>query len=51
LLFFRSEIGFLRQRLEAKLLEAVERGDYREVTPEFWNRLEAIARGKSNPPR
>src|SRR6266446_912585 len=28
-----------RERLEAKLLEAVERGDYREVTPEFWQRL------------
>jgi antitoxin ParD1/3/4 len=40
-----------RQRLEAKLLEAVERGDYREVTPEFWDRLEASARGKPTPPR
>lgn len=35
-----------RQQLEAKLLEAVERGDYREVTPEFWERLEGIAQGK-----
>lgn len=34
-----------RQQLEAKLLEAVERGDYREVTPEFWDRLEGLARG------
>jgi putative addiction module CopG family antidote len=40
-----------RQRLEAKLLEAVERGDYREVTPEFWNRLESIAQAKPIPPR
>ena len=40
-----------RQRLEAKLLEAVERGDYREVTPEFWNRLEAIARDNPTLPR
>ena len=40
-----------RQRLEAKLLEAVERGDYRAVTPAFWNRLEAIARDKPPPPR
>jgi len=40
-----------RQRLEAKLLEAVERGDYREVTPEFWNRLEVIARDKPTLPR
>jgi len=40
-----------RQRLAAKLLEAVERGDSREVTPKFWNRLEAIARSKSTPPR
>ena len=35
-----------RQQLEAKLLEAVERGDYHEATPEFWGRLEAIAQGK-----
>jgi antitoxin ParD1/3/4 len=35
-----------REQLEAKLLEAVERGDYREVTPEFWQRLRnAIDRG------
>ena len=43
-----------RQRLEAKLLEAVERGDYREVTPEFWDRLEGLARGttaRKNQPR
>jgi len=40
-----------QQRLEAKLLEAVERGDYREVTPEFWTRLEAIARDKASAPR
>jgi antitoxin ParD1/3/4 len=37
-----------RQKLEAKLLEAVERGDYREVTPEFWQRLQGLAeRGSS----
>jgi putative addiction module CopG family antidote len=36
-----------RQALEAKLLEAVERGEYREATPEFWERLEAIAQGKT----
>ena len=40
-----------RQRLEAKLLEAVERGDYRDVTPEFWERLETMAQGKSVPSR
>jgi len=40
-----------RQRLEVKLLEAVERGDYRDVTPEFWTRLETIAQGKLTPPR
>ena len=43
-----------RQRLEAKLLEAVERGDYREVTPEFWDRLEGLARRtttRKNQPR
>lgn len=40
-----------QQRLEAKLLEAVERGEYREVTPEFWERLGAIARGKPTPLR
>jgi putative addiction module CopG family antidote len=32
-----------REHLEAKLLEAVERGDYREATPEFWQRLRAAA--------
>jgi len=32
-------------------LEAVERGDYREVTPKFWKRLETIARDKPTPPR
>jgi antitoxin ParD1/3/4 len=40
-----------RQQLEAKLLEAVERGDYREVTPELWNRLESIAQKKPTPTR
>jgi len=40
-----------RQRLEAKLLEAVERGDYREVTSEFWDRLEKVAQGKPTPTR
>jgi putative addiction module CopG family antidote len=40
-----------RQRLEAKLLEAVERGDYREVTPEFWTGLKTIAQHKPTPPR
>ena len=40
-----------RQRLETKLLETVERGDYREVTPEFWGRLERVAQGKPTPPR
>lgn len=37
----------VRQKLEAKLLEAVERGDYREVTPELWKRLEMAAQGKT----
>jgi antitoxin ParD1/3/4 len=32
-----------RQKLEVKLLEAVERGDYREVTPEFWQRFQDLA--------
>lgn len=32
-----------REQLEAKLLEAVERGDYRDVTPEFWQRLRDAA--------
>ncbi len=32
-----------RQKLEAKLLEAVERGDYREATPDFWKRLQDLA--------
>ena len=36
-----------RQQLEVKLLEAVERGDYREATPELWERLEGIAQGKT----
>ena len=40
-----------RQRVEAKLLEAVERGDYRDVTPEFWQRMETLAKGKPIPPR
>ena len=43
-----------RQRLEAKLLEAVERGDYRELTPEFWDHLEGLAQGttaRKNQPR
>ena len=30
-----------RHEVEAKLLEAVERDEYREVTPEFWQRIEA----------
>ena len=32
-----------REKLEAKLLEAVERGEYREATPEFWQRLRDAA--------
>jgi putative addiction module CopG family antidote len=32
-----------REHLEAKLLEAVERGDYHEATPEFWQRLREAA--------
>jgi len=32
-----------REHLEAKLLEAVERGDYREATPEFWQRIREAA--------
>ncbi len=36
-----------RHEVEATLLEAVERGDYREVTPEFLQRIEAAATGKS----
>lgn len=35
-----------RRRLEEKLLEAVERGDYEEATPEFFERLRRIARGE-----
>ena len=41
----------VRQQLEAKLLEAVERGDYREATPEFWDRLAKVAQRKSAPTR
>ena len=34
------------EQREAKLLEAVERGDYREATPECWQRLrDAIDKG------
>ena len=36
-----------RRRLETKLLEAVERGDYREATPEFWDGMRALARGEN----
>lgn len=32
-----------QQKLEAKLLEAVERGDYRDASPEFWKRLQDVA--------
>ena len=35
-----------REQLEAKLLEAIERGDYRNVTPEFWQRLRGAASSK-----
>jgi putative addiction module CopG family antidote len=38
-----------RERLEGKLLEAVERGDYREATPEFWQRLREAAE-RATPP-
>lgn len=33
------------QRLEQELLRAVERGDTRNTTPEFWDELRARARG------
>ena len=36
-----------RQQVEAKLLKAMDRGDYREVTPELWERLAGIAQGKT----
>ena len=36
-----------RHEVEAQLLEAVERGDYQEVTPAFWKRMEAVAAGKA----
>ena len=36
-----------RHEVEAQLLEAVERGDYRETTPEFWQRMETAATGKA----
>jgi len=35
-----------RRRLEAALLESVERGEYRDAGPELWERLERIARGE-----
>ena len=36
-----------RHEVEAQLLEAIERGDYREATPAFWQRMEAAATGKA----
>lgn len=38
-----------KRRLEAKLLEAVERGDYREGGPELFDKLRRIARGGDGP--
>ena len=37
-----------RQKLESLLLEAVERGDYREATPDFWKRLQDLAENGSS---
>ena len=39
-----------REKLEVKLLEAVGRGDYREVTPEFWQRLRDAAQDHPGTP-
>ncbi len=36
-----------RHEVETQLLEAIERGDYREATPEFWQRMETAATGKA----
>jgi len=32
----------VREQLEVQLLETVERGDYREAIPEFWQRLRDV---------
>jgi putative addiction module CopG family antidote len=43
----RADIERARQdELEAKLLRAVERGKFQDVTPEFWDGLRALAKGK-----
>jgi len=39
-----------REKLEAKLLEAVERGDYQEATPEWWQRLRDAALAPTSTP-
>lgn len=33
----------VREQRKAKLLEAIERGDYHEATPELWQRLREAA--------
>jgi len=35
-----------RQDTEVKLLEAIERGDYRKASPDFWKKLESAAKRK-----
>jgi Arc/MetJ-type ribon-helix-helix transcriptional regulator len=43
----RADIERARQEeLEAKLLRAVERGKLRDASPEFWDGLKALAKGK-----
>jgi antitoxin ParD1/3/4 len=39
-----------RQQLEAKLLEAVERGNYKELTPEFWEQVGKAAKERRTKP-
>ena len=36
------------QELEKKLLRAIERGSYKEATPEFWDRMRAFADKKAS---
>lgn len=43
----RADLERARQEeLEKKLLRAIDRGDFREVTPAFWENLRDRARGK-----
>lgn len=39
------------RRLESLLLEALESGEFEEVTPELFKRLRAVIKGRSNAKR